>query len=187
MSKETEDKKRKRNQLLIGAVLIGLMVMSTAGYSFLNQDNTAASQNKVNYKGFIFSNNNGLWQLVLGNFNFYFSFNPNQVASLNTSVNLLNSYSGQPLYISSQDTSAEFEIYRNLDQVILRRQYACLEGEKCQDSSLPVKNCDNNFIIIEESNTSEITQDKNCVYIKGQKQDLVKATDEFLFKMLNIK
>lgn len=187
MSKEEEDKKRKRNQLIVGLVLIGLMILSSVGYAFNNNDNPNTNTGKVNYNGYDFASNSGLWQLTLGNFNFYFTYNPNDVSQLNASVNLLSSYSGKPLYIMSEDTGAEFEIYRNLDQVILRRQYACLEGKPCTDANLPLKTCDDNFIIIEESNSSEIKQDKNCVYILGQKQDLVKAADEFLFKIMNIR
>ena len=98
----------------------------------------------------------------------------------------MNNYASQPVYISSQSQDSETELYRNLDQVTLRRQYACLENETCADSSLPVKTCDDNFIIIEQSNNSEITQQKNCVIIKGKIEDLPKITDEFLFKILGI-
>ena len=187
MSKEEEEKKRKRNQLAIGLVLIGLMVLSSVGYAFTNQDDPNTNLNKVSYNRFDFVSNNGLWQLSLGNFIFYFTNNPNEVNQLNAGVNLLSSYSGKPLYIMSKDTSTELEIYRNLDQVILRRQYACLDGKPCADANLPLKTCDDNFIIIEESNSSEIRQDKNCVYISGQKQELVKVADEFLFKLMNIR
>ncbi len=188
VSKEAEDKKRKKNSLIIGLALIGLMVLSSVGYSFISQDNpTGSSGNKINYNGFEFVNNNGLWTLNLGNFNFIFKHNPKEITPVNSSgLNLLNRYVGNPLYISSESTEAELEIYSNLDSAVLRRQYACLEGRNCTNEQFPIKTCSDNFIIIEKSSTSEIIQDNNCVFIKGPEENLALLTDEFLFKILNI-
>ena len=67
-----------------------------------------------------------------------------------------------------------------------RIQKACPEGKKCS-SDLPAKTCADNFIIIEEGNSSAIRQDNGCVYIRGAKDELVKISDEFLFRILGIK
>ena len=48
------------------------------------------------------------------------------------------------------------------------------------------ENCAQNTIIIKENQENKITQKDNCVYIEGKKEDLVKTTDEFLFKLLKI-
>ena len=188
VSKEAGEKRRKRNQIIIGIVLVGLMVMSSAGYSFMSQDDSITSgQNKVTHNGFEFISNGGLWQLTLGNLNFYFTNTPNDVTPINSSLNLMSSYSGKVLYVSSQNTEAELEIYRNLDQIVFRRQYACLEGENCTNPQYPIKTCEDYFIIIRESEINSITQDRNCVYIEGKKENLAKVADEFLFKILNIR
>jgi hypothetical protein len=185
-SKEDEEKKMKKNQIIIGIILVGVMVISTLGYAFQTQDNKNTDTGKIEYNGYEFLSQNGLWFVNIGSLQFSFLNNPNQVEKIDSPVNLLNKYSGQVLYISSKNQDAELEIYRNLDQVILRRQYACLENETCADESFPIKTCQDNFIIIQEAETSEIKQDGNCVFIKGSKENLSKITDEFLFKILGI-
>ncbi|MEK6917370.1 MAG: hypothetical protein AABW51_00290 [Nanoarchaeota archaeon] len=185
-SKEDEEKKRKRNQLIVGFILAFVMIVSTLGFAFQSQDTSNTNSGKIKYNDYEFLNQNGLWHTTLGNYQFAFAYNPNQVEKINSQVNLLNNYVAEPIYISSQSYDSESEIYRNLDQIVLRRQYACLENETCLDKNFPIKTCEDNFIIIEESNVSEITQRQNCVFIKGKLENLPKITDEFLFKILGI-
>lgn len=188
VSKEDTDKKSRRKQLLVGGILIFIMLISTAGYSFSRfASNTGTNPQQITYKGLTFVNQNGLWSTLVNGGTFSFSSSPNEIINTNSNVLLtLSSYSGKPLYINSADLNSEYEIYRNLDSLILRRQYACLEGEKCTDSNFPVKTCDDNFIIIKESNSTRVSQNKSCVFIEGKKQDLVNITDGFLFKIIGI-
>lgn len=183
--KETEKKDRKK-QWIVGLVLISIMLVSTAGYSF----SRFASKNswEMEYNGFKFVKQNGLWNTEINGLTFSFTYSPKEIdVNSNAFLNLgLSNYNGLSLYIQSEDINSEYEIYRNLDSVILRRQYACLEGEKCNDN-FPIKTCDENFIIIRESNSSQIRLDKNCVFIEGTKEKLVKITDGFLFKIIGIK
>jgi hypothetical protein len=185
ISKEEAGKKKKRNQIVVGLVLAFVMLTSVIGYSFMSGEKPTAT-NKITYKGFNFINQNGFWTLTIGSYNFAFTYNPNEVPKINSQINLLNQYSGKPLYISSKNPSIELEIYRNLDQVILRRQYACLQTENCTDASFPIKTCDDNFIIIQESNNIDIKKDKNCIFIQGPRENLTAVTDEFLFKIIGV-
>ena len=116
---------------------------------------------------------------------FAFRYNPKQVPRIKSEVNKVNEYSNQPLYISSRYQEAYSEIYVNLNPIVQRIQFACEENETCE-GNLPVKNCDSNFIIIKEANETNITQEKNCVFIKAPIETITQTTDEFLFKILNI-
>ena len=101
---------------------------------------------------------------------------------------MLSNYYNKPLYISSENSEIANEIYKNLfyyNQIVQRIQNACLEGEGCE-GNLPIKNCEDNIIIFKESENNEIIQEKNCVFIKGKKEDLVKLSDDFLFKIIGI-
>ncbi len=183
-SKYREEKKKKRNGLIIGLALMGLMLLSILGYSFQGKDD---SVKKVNYNGFKFTEQNGYWFTNIENFQFVFRYNPKQTEKIGSGLNPLDNYSGKPLYIYSKNDEAELEIYRNLfyqNQIILRMQSACLEGEDCIDD-LPIKTCEDNFIIIKEGDEDKITQKDNCVFIEGE-QDLTKLTDEFLFEIIGI-
>ena len=180
-SKYQEEKRRKRNQLILGFILIFVMFFSVIGYSFQGIVNEDVEE--FNYNGFEFTEQNGFWILNQNNINFIFRYNPNEVPKINSELKNLNNYNGKPLYISSESIEAESEIYTNLFQSVERIQNACLE--EC-DENLPIKTCEDNFIIIKEGD-EKIVQDNNCVFITGEINDLTKLSDEFLFKILEIK
>lgn len=191
-SKQDEEKRRRKNQLIVGVILIVVMLGSTFAVivdSFGNKNQTG----NLNYKGYEFVNQGSYWYTVIGEKGFIFTYNPYEVQeSFNTSyenITYISSYSGYPLYIYSESYQAESEIFRNFEGIPLRMQRACLDsseyGLNCSES-LPIKDCSNNFIIIKESNERRIYQEENCVFITGTKEDLIKLTDEYLFKIIGI-
>ena len=187
VTKDEVEKKRSRNRIWVGATLVFLMVASTLGFALQGQLGTTTQnqgEDKVTYNEFDFVNRNGFW--VLGNL--VFSYNPNQIGSFDvaTGLNSANSYSGKVLYISSDNDEVENEVGLNMINFAERVQPACIQGEECKEG-LPVKTCSDNLIIIREKNTSSIRQENGCVYIEGQKDELVKVADEFLFRILEIK
>ena len=167
--------------------MITIMFFSVVGYSFMGRNgNNPESEESITYNGIEFVKENGLWTTVLGDYKFLFKYNPNEVEKINSNLNLLNNYLGKPLYFSSN--GAETEILKNLfyqNQIAQRVQYACLEGEECI-TDYPVKNCQDNFMIIRESANTEIKQQENCLFIYGKKEDLIKLTDSVLFKIIGI-
>jgi len=88
--------------------------------------------------------------------------------------------------LQTEDDLAGIEIYVNMAQIAERVTPACLSGTTCEEN-VPIKTCNDNFIIIKEASVNTVRQDSNCVYIEGKKEDLVKLTDEFLFKIMGIK
>jgi len=190
ISKHQESQKRKRNQLIAGGILIILMVFSILGYSFQGKVvEDSQNQDRLNYNGFNFVQKNGVWILSPPGFNrdFVFAYNPAQVEEIpvNKTIKNLNNYLQRPLYISSSDIMAEAEIRNNMFNYVERIQSSCFE-EDCKDKNLPTKTCRDNFIIIKESNKTEILQTDNCVFIQGQKEELVMLADRFLFEVLQI-
>jgi hypothetical protein len=183
-SKQEIEKRRRRNQWIIGGILILVMLGSTFGYAFyqLGSQNTT---DKVEYNGYTFLDQNGFWTTTIGSSKFIFKYNPTQVERIQTQVRYLNSYSGLPLYISSEDYASSGEIYNNLNGMVQRFQGACLNETNCQED-WPIKDCSNNFIIIKIANDSKIYQDQNCVFIEGKQENLTQITDEFLFWITSI-
>jgi hypothetical protein len=183
-SKKDIEKRQRKNQLIIGGILIVIMMGSTFGI-IVNSFGTKTNTEKIKYNGYEFVYENELWTTTIGNYKFIFKYNPTQVEKSDTELRYLNSYSGTPVYISSEDYVSEVEIYRNLGNVVERFQEACLNETNCQ-KDLPIKDCSNNFIIIKKANESNIYQNNNCVFIEGREENLTQITDEFLFKILNI-
>jgi len=186
--KHVEKKRQRRNQFIVGGILIFIMFFSVVGYSFQGGGGTQDNSETITYNGLEFINQNGLWYLVTGNVQFSFKYNPEQTQNIGSQLNNLDSYSGKPLYISSEVSEAKYEISRNLylTGIAQRIQPACPEEDVCEEN-LPIITCDNNFIIIRSSNETSITQENSCVKIQGPQERLIELTDEFLFKILEIK
>ena len=196
VSKQEENKKRRRNQLTVGLVLIFLMFFSTAGFAFQVLGGSGKGQanqqvqnpQTINYNGFEFREQSGFLILNKDNTNFIFRNNPYQVTKTDSVISGLNNYLNKPLYINSESIEAESEVQINMFQFVEEIENACL-GKCDNNENLQIKSCEDNFIIIKEITENEqsgISQENNCVFIKGEKTDLVKLTDEFLFKLLGV-
>ncbi len=185
ISKHEEEKKQKRTIKIVGLILIFVMFGSVFGI-IINSFGQNRADTNLEYNGYEFINKEGLWYSSVNNVDFAFRYHPSQTTSEAVGLKLLNNYNRKPLYIYSEDSNSEAEIYRNLQQIAERVQPACLNKEKCS-GDYPIKTCSENFIIIEISEQNEITQQENCVYLRGQTEELLKLSDEFLFKIIGIK
>jgi hypothetical protein len=182
----TRAKKQKRNQTIVGVVLVLLMVGSAFGVmidSFGNKN----SDDRLVYEGVEFIRQNNFWFAEKKGFNLILKHVPSG-SSQDTGLNLLTNYYSKPLYIYTEDKEAEAEIYRNLfyyNSVAQRVQSACPEDSlnistTCEEE-WPTKDCEENLIIIIEGEEFSISQNKNCVVIQGARENLTQITDEFLF------
>ena len=186
ISKSEKERKRKRNQIIIGVSLAFLMVLSVLGFGLQgnfgkgNED----SSDKVVYNGLEFTYIDEFWRIG----NFAFKYNPEQVPEIGSELKNATFYQGLPVYIYSENDEAETEIRVNLGLVAERVQRACIDEEGIECSKeLPIKTCEDNFIIIKENNISRIKQENNCVYIEGPEEELVELVDQFLFKIFGVK
>jgi hypothetical protein len=182
-SKSDIEKRKRRNQWIIGGILLVIMFGSTFGYAISSFNNDNTGNNKINYKGYEFIGENGFWTTTIGSYDFMFKYNPTEVERIEIGgdgLRYLSSYSGLPLYLFTEDSGAQVEINRNMANVILRFQGACPEKMNCTQD-WPVKDCSNNFIIIREANESRIYQNESCVFIEGPQGNLTQLADEFLF------
>jgi hypothetical protein len=177
----------KRNSVIIGGILVLVMIMSTLGYSFQRQDSDTGIKKTVEYNGLEFVQTNNYWYLEgYRGGEFLFKYNPTEIERISPDLEDIEDYVNQPLYISTQNNLAAEEITRNLRQIVERMQGACLENKECENENYPIKNCSNNFIIIEIGETSSITQQENCVFIEGPEENITQLTDDFLYAALGI-
>src|SRR4030042_3571812 len=181
ISPEKQKSKERFNQLIVGLVLIFLMMLSVLGYSLNSKDEEEISK-KILYNGYEFNEVNGFWVLNAGQFKFIFNYNPEEVSKSYSNLSYIDTYYDKPLYFYSENSEATSEIYVNLNQFVQRFQPACLNDSNCT-GNYPVKDCSSNFIIIKIDNSSSIEQNQSCVFIQGPEEEIVKLTDEFLFKI----
>ena len=194
------DRKKRKNQIVLGVIMVGLLVVAPLGYSLLSGDGDGGNSNKVNENGVEFFRQNGLWVAEIDGVVFGFQNLPSEVSNVSVNVSAdLGQYSGQPLYFVNPNEGTN-EVLSNIGNYILRYQESCLRqdsdgsvvgGRWSEDlgnstdcvGDLPVKDCDANLIIFESGNFTEVHQDGHCVFIVG---DSIKGTDAFLYRMLQI-
>lgn len=196
ISKQERDKKTRRNQLIIGGILILIMVFSTVGYALSGRgDETNADKTEYNGIEFV-RDNSGYWYFEIQDQQFIIINNPKNISEINFLNTLsINDYSNKPLYFVGDIGEGSSEIARNLaDRFVLRIQQACLDEEDCE-GNFPIKNCSIDNIIIfneisdneTENNKKEIMyQEENCIFIFSEYENQSKYADKFLFKLLGI-
>lgn len=178
ISKTEVERRSKNKQIVLGVVLILLLVVSTAGFSWLDRDGT--KEGVVEENGIRFYNQNDVWLAQIGEQVFSFSYLPSEVKDLAIEGDYdFESYFNQPLYFNRVEEGA-VEVLKNLNSYILRYQKSCVE-EPCEED-LPLKGCENNVIIFTDGEDG-VYREENCVYIVGNQ---VKGADAFLYKVLNI-
>ena len=185
-TREQREKRNSRNKLIIGLVLVVLMVFSSAAYAFFSRDDVTTAK-KIEYNGIKFSLlEDGRWHGIIQNQEYMTIFNPKEAENVTGNVIPgVEKYSGKPLYFSyDSDREGTDEVSRNLGSLAERAQYVCID--ECKED-WPVKNCaSDNVIIIKDSNTTIIRQEEKCVYILAPRDDLVRASDAFIFKTLEL-
>jgi hypothetical protein len=187
LTKKERDKKTRRNQILIGGVLILIMVLSALGtFSMRGTDGSS----KVTYNGVEFVETDGFWSFTVGEYAFETQYNPEEVSEIGFSSDaLLQNYDDKPLYFAGDEGEGKNEIIRNIYRFVSRISNACLVYEGCEED-LPEKNCSvDNVIVIQEpmDNESEtIYQEENCVFIVSEYSNQTKYADVFLFKVLGL-
>ncbi len=187
-TKTLERKKQRRNNLIISIILILVISLSVFGI-VANSFSSTNSSEFTEYQGYKFYSQGDFWALDMGDFSFVFKYLPSELDNISVEINELNlvtNYGGNPLYFSSENSYSTYEIYQNLNQIVSKTQLACLTEEDCQED-LPIKTCEDNFIILKKSETNKIIQQDNCVFIEGTEEDLAKLTDLFLYKIFGIK
>lgn len=191
ITQEEKEKKIKGNQLIVGVVLIGLMVLSSLSFAFIN--NTTSNINeKIEYKGIKFvTDENGYWSFDIQGTNFLTKYNPKETEDISfLNSKSINEYSNKPLYLVGDNGEHFSEIARNLNNVALRISNACLEGDsKCtkNNENFPVKDCSNNIIVFKESiNENRVYQQENCIFIETDYANQARYADRFLFNILGI-
>ena len=172
-AKEIE-KKQKLVKLLAGAVLIFLMVFSTAGFA-LNGIGLGNS-NSEDIESEYFDGQN--WIYSFGEQQFYFANNIEEVSEIPLEISLkINEISGETIYIDSENSAVKNEILNNLGRYSYRIQEACY-GECERD--LPEKSCEEKIIVFRESQEKQIYREGNCIFIDGD----LSSVDAFLYKIL---
>ncbi len=184
-TKKDKDKKTRRNQIIVGGVLIFIMFFSVLGYGFggRTSNNGSSDSNTNSYNGYNFEKVNGFWRTEFGNGYLFFIYSPSEVLNLDIPPLSLDKYSNKTVYLYSENPDAEAEIYYNLNQIgsnVVKSCYGNCSG------NLPVMTCQDNLVVVRESENESIRNEQNCVFIEGPSSDLILLSDEFMFRLFGM-
>ena len=183
--KSEEDIKRgkKRVKIIVGAVLVFLMVFSTAGFALYGQSDSnsgAIGSSNPGDPGFGSNYNGQYWVYQIGGQEFYFTNVRELTQNIPVEIQTtLQDYTGSNIFVDSDDREVLNEISISLGRYTQRLQEACYGS--CEEN-LPEKDCTENLIVFSESENSRVYQEDKCVFIEG---DLT-SVDAFLYRILGI-
>lgn len=185
-----QERKTKRNQLIMGVILILIMTLSTLGYALSTKENESES-GKIKYNGIEFIKNSDYWNFNFQGRDFITKYNPKETknVSMGFVYSKINDFTNEPLYFVGNFQEANFELKRNFYNSALRMQDACISGINCSIENLPVKNCSSdNVIIIQESKNKKesVYQENKCIFIFANSNNQTMYADALLFKILGI-
>ncbi len=181
-NKEDAEKRTKRNTLILSILMIGILVLSTAGYFSLRDESSSTTGNqKVQNVG-------DAWVLTEGEQTMRLSSSPE--SAQNVSVILfksVNDYASKAVYVVSDNDAQFYEIASTLGRYTERMQPACYG--KC-NKNLPEKSCNDTMIVIrslnesaiEAGDTGRVYEESGCVFIEGK----MDAIDAFIYKLFGV-
>jgi len=198
-SKAEAEKNKKRNQIILGVILVFLMLFSTAGYAIFNRSTDSndnglpAGSNPdtiIDYKGLDFKlDSSGYWTFRIGEQEFYTTHTPHETEKINVPFITMADLNQQTIYYNLDNETDEDvvqELYNNLYPYVIRFQEACIEGEECEEN-LPIKSCSDNLIIIREGlESSTVKIEDKCILINAGVGEVLKTIDAFIFRLLGI-
>ncbi|MBT4165512.1 hypothetical protein HOE04_00550 [archaeon] len=189
LTKKQQQKKDRRNQLIVGILLIALMLFSTLGYA-LGGKSTEDAKNKVDYKDITFTKTSGYWSFNYQGTTFNTLYNPTELQDIPVlTQSTLQSFSQKTLYFVGEFGESASEIARNLNPFVLRINNACLPNTNCTTDS-PTKNISTDNIIVfqepTENQQENIYQQEKAIFITASYTNQTKLADALLFKILGI-
>jgi len=149
-TKTRKEAKQKRNQIIMGVIIIILMTTSVIGYAILS--GKEEQQEKTIYKDYEFIKTNSGWQTQINRANKNIILNteylPQEVENItNIGRPFLEDFINKNIFliISSNTERNAAYIFNSLSLFTLRIQFACPEekinSSFCIDNNLPIKSC----------------------------------------------
>jgi hypothetical protein len=187
-SKESQAKRERINQVIVGLVLASILLVSTIGFALLSSDSINIRKEKKTYNGveFVLNSQTGLWDFQSSGKTFSTYNTPYETEDINSDFISLDYFTGNVIYFVIDNPLAANEIVYNFNNYILRFQEVCLDKEECLDSSLVSKNCSSKVIVFKESEELSIKKEENCVFILAPYERQIEASDRIIFKALGI-
>lgn len=172
----TADERKRKQQKTIRYLSIFMLIilgLSSAGYAFFANPSSGSTNDQT-------QNNGNQWTIKLGNYQLVLSSSPENAKKIPMNISVTaNSYSGQSVYIASENEAVYERVYSALAQYSGKVQKACY-GSCTED--LPEKTCADNLIVWRNSAVNKVYQQDKCIFIEGD----ISSADAFIYKIFGL-
>jgi hypothetical protein len=178
-----KDKKKKRNNLIVGLIMVVLIGLSSLGYAIMSRTDSTSTQ-PVKYGNLEFVKNNDMWITTINSKVYYFYNLPTDVENISIEGTYsLGDYSDKTAYFVNANQAAQ-TLDETLKSIVIRSQDACLQNATCANNELPIKDCSNNVFIFDASKTeTKVYKKDNCIFLEGNS---FLAVDKLIYRFFNI-
>ena len=191
--KNTNKKESRIKKLILPLILVFLMIGSIFTIFLSGSSNNL---NEVTYNNLKFTKTDTGWISYINNKQIVLINNPNDLKNIQIpNINLQDLNSAQKVYLSvnpNENIQQAYALFNTDIKPLLRLNVinACtVDIQKC--ANLPLKTCTDasqlqKVIILEESNSTKIEYNNNCLYISGNQEDLTKIIDKLTLNLLGV-
>lgn len=189
--REAKEKKTKR---FFGILVIAVLSLSVAAFALMSY---SPPQTGEKYGKFTFTREIEGWQTQVNDYFLLTTYLPQEVESINHSgIFILEDFQNVVYFVAKSES--ERKAANELDKVLLalKKEIACLPKDFNESAcmNMSVKSCgDASFIqkivVFEENddiNKTSIEYKNNCLTIKGDSVNIIRAIDKVIFLLFGI-
>ena len=192
-AKEREAKEQKTKRFF-GILVIAVLALSVAAFALMSY---SPPQEGEKYGKFSFTREVEGWQTQVNDYFLLTTYLPQEVESINHSgIFILEDFQNVVYFVAKSES--ERKAANELDKVLLalKKEITCLPKDANESAcmNMSVKSCgDASFIqkIVvfeenEETNETSIEYRNNCLTVKGDSVNIIRATDKVIFLLFGI-
>ncbi len=183
-TKKIRQKKEKRNKTIFAIVIAVIMILSVVGFTI-----EFAQRQNIEREGGFYTYKINLWgyEIILRTI-----YLKNETQEVKTNfIPSTEYFAGAKFYYyidpSLRESAIRLLQYINYFSLL---NEACVNESvgayECHNEELPIKDCESNFLIFEQANETSIEKRDLCIFIKGNKTEIDKAIDRFLFDLFGL-
>lgn len=193
--KEREAKEQKTKRLF-SILVISILALSVAAFALMSYSPQRGPGEEIYYKH-IFTREEGGWQTQVNDYFLLTTYLPQEVERINHSGILILEDFQKIVYFVARSEN-ERKAANELDRVLLalKKETACLPQDSNESAcaNMSVKDCGDaafiqKIIVLKEikgSNETSIEYKNNCLTIKGNSINIIRAVDKVIFLLFGI-
>ncbi len=191
--KERDNKRMKRNQIMISVFIAFIMTTSVIGYMWMRDTNP-----EYKYNNFKFSKIQNKWVAEINKIKVEFDYHPSEILNINASNDVISMLSGKIEIDATYDANSSkkegisYSIYEMNKQLKNSRTYLRQGFISENEFKMPVITCNQSTITVPviyfmESNETQIYLKDNCIIIEGKKDiDFIMAKDRIVYGIFGV-